>query len=311
MSAAPNLLAAFIRFIAYVPVSVVPVLTWSVFTAVALSLYFYYKPMAVDYMFTPLAAAYIMYNAYKRDRWGGLAGAALGVVLIPALSWAGVFADATQFFWSVLTYLLSALWQFVVAWAVYLFIAGLLAGLVPFASVVFGIISGIITGFAVSGVSLYISYVTNTAKRFIHKMTHRLPPGAMALVALPTASFAMAVEVALALIILAFAAVFSIGFLMGSLIGSALFPMKIAGDGISYLIGLILSQFWHKIELEAFSPAAWFATVVAYLANAGTPAAVMALATASLLSTRRGHAAYTWIAVALSAHSFLALLGLV
>jgi hypothetical protein len=74
---------------------------------------------------------------------------------------------------------------------------------------------------------------------------------------------------------------------------------------VSYLIGLILSQFWHRIEMDAFSPAAWVAAVVAYFAGAGTPAMLMALSTALLLSSRRGHSAYTWIAVALSAHSFL------
>ena len=306
MSAAPNLLAAFIRFVAYAPFSIVPVLTWSVFTAVALSLYFYYKPLALDYIFTPVAIAFIIHAAYKRDGWAGLAGAALGVALIPLLDWAGILADASQLFWSVLTYLVAALWQFITAWALWVFLAGLLAGLLPFVSVLFGVVSGLLTGFAVSGVSLYISYVTNTTKRLIHKMTHRLPPGAAALTALPAAALIMSIEVAVAFIILIFAAVFAVGFLIGALIGSASFPVKIAGDGAAYLIGLILSQFWHRIEGEAFSPAAWLATVLAYLANAGTPAMLMALSTALLLSTRRGHSAYTWIAVALSAHSFLA-----
>jgi hypothetical protein len=282
-------------------------LTWSVFTAVALSLYFYYKPMALDYIFTPVALAFIIYTAYKRDKWGGVAGAALGVALIPALNWAGILADASQLFWGVLTYLVAALWQFIMAWSVWIFAAGLMAGLMPFVSVLFGIVSGLLTGFAVSGVSLYISYVTNSAKRFIHKITHVLPPGAAALTALPTAALIMAVEVALALIILVFAAVFAVGFIIGSIIGSALLPFKIAGDGVSYLIGLILSQFWHRIEMDAFSPAAWVATAVAYFAGAGTPAMLMALSTALLLSLRRGHSAYTWIAVALSVHSFLTL----
>ena len=308
MSAAPDLLAAFIRFIAYAPISVVPVLTWSVFTAVALSLYFYYKPMALDYIFTPVALAFIIYTAYKRDKWGGVSGAALGVALIPMLNWAGILADASQLFWGVLTYLVAALWRFIMAWSAWIFAAGLMAGLMPFVSVIFGIVSGLLTGFAVSGVSLYISYVTNSAKRFIHKITHNLPPGAAALTALPTAALIMAVEVALALIVLVFAAVFAVGFIIGSIIGSAVIPIKIAGDGVSYLIGLILSQFWHRIEMDAFSPAAWAATAVAYLFGAGTPAMLMALSAALLLSSRRGHSAYTWIAVALSVHSFLMLI---
>ena len=305
MSAAPNLLAAFIRFIVYAPFSVVPVLTWSVFTAVSLSLYFYYKPMPLDYIFTPVAIAFIIHTAYKRDRWAGLAGAALGTALIPLLDWAGILADASQLFWSVLTYLVVALWQFITAWTPWIFFAGLLAGLLPFVSVLFGVVSGLLTGFAVSGVSLYISYVTNTTKRLIHKTTHRMPPGVAALTALPTAALVMAIEVALALIVLIFAVVFAVGFLIGSLVGS-LFPAKIAGDGVAYLIGLVISQFWHRIELDAFSPAAWVAVIIAYFAGAGTPAMLMALSAALLLSARRGHSAYTWMAVALSAHSFLA-----
>jgi hypothetical protein len=308
---APDLLSALIRFIAYAPISIVPVLTWSVFTAVALSLYFYYKPMALDYIFTPVALAFIIYTAYRRDSWAGAAGAALGVALISLLNWTGILADASQLFWQVLTYLVAALWKFIAAWSLWIFLAGLLAGLLPFVSILFGVVSGLLTGFAISGVSLYISYVTNSAKRFIHRMTHRLPPGAMALTALPTASLIMAIEVAFAFIILIFAAVFAVGFLLGSLIGSALFPVKIAADGASYLVGLIISQFWHRIELDAFSPAAWLAAVVAYFADAGTPAMLMAVSTAALLSARRGYSAYTWIAVALSSHSFLTWIGAV
>jgi len=311
MSAAPNLLDALIRFIAYAPVSVVPVLTWSVFMAVALSLYFYYTPMALDYIFTPIAIAFIMYSAYRRDGWGGVAGAALGIVMIPLLNWAGILADASQLFWGTLTYLMASLSSFVIAWSMLIFLAGLFAGLMPFVSVVFAVVSGLLTGFAVSGVSLYISYVTNATKRFVHKLTHQLPPGAVALTALPTASLIMAIEVALALIILVFAVVFVIGFIIGSLIGSMLIPIKIAADGVSYLIGLVLSQFWHRIELEAFSPAAWLAAAVAYVAKAGTPAMLMAVSVALLLSSRRGYSAYTWIAVALSVHAYFAAIGAV
>ncbi|MFZ8809331.1 MAG: hypothetical protein ACO2PN_14655 [Pyrobaculum sp.] len=281
------------------------------FTAVALSLYFYYTPFALDYIFTPIAIAFIIFSAYRRDGWAGVAGAAVGVLLIPVLDWTGILADVSQFFWSVLTYLVASLWQFIGVWALYIFTAGLFAGIMPFVSIVLGVLSGLITGFAISGVSLYITYVTNSAKRFIHKVTHRLPPGAMALTALPTASLVMAVEVAIVLVILIFAATFATGFIVGSLLGSTIFPIKIVGDGVSYLIGLVISQFWHRIELDAFSPAAWFATLIAYYTKVGTPAMLMAIATATLLSTRRGHSAYTWMAVALSVHAYLAWVGTV
>ncbi len=307
MSAPPNLLAAFIKFLAYVPFSLLPVLSWSVFMAVDLSLYFYYEPKVLDYIFTPIAVAYIMYAAYKADRWGGLAGAALGVVLIPVFNWAGILADVSQFFWSVLGYLVGALMNFVFAWILWMFVAGLFAGLMPFISIVFGVVAGLMTGFAISGVSMYITFITSSVRKLVHKLTERLPPGAMALTALPTAALVMAVEVALVMVILTFALIFAIGFLIGSMIGSFYFPVKLAGDGTAFLIGLVISKFWHRLEIEAFSPAAWAAVLVAYAAGVGTPAMVMALAVPMLLSNLYGYKAYTWIAVALSVHAYIKL----
>jgi len=308
---APNLLAAFIRFIAYAPFSVVPVLTWSVFTAVSLSLYFYYKPMPLDYIFTPVAVAYVIYAAYKRDGWAGSAGAALGAAVVPAMSWAGILADASQFFWSVLTYLVAALWQFTMAWAAPVFIAGLLAGLLPYVSIIFGVVAGLVVGFSISGVSMYIEFITSSVKKLIHKFTEQLPPGAQALTALPTAALVMAVEVSLAMIILIFALLFAVGFLIGSVIGIYIAQIKVAADGAAFIIGLVISNFWHKMHMEAFSPAAWLAVALAYVAGVGTPALVLALSTPTLLSRMHGYKAYTWMAVALSVHSFLAWIGAV
>jgi hypothetical protein len=160
-------------------------------------------------------------------------------------------------------------------------------------------------------VSLYIAFVTNGLKRFIHRITFRLPPGVAALSALPTAALVMAVEVTVAFIITFLALVFALGFLLGSAAGTIMFFGKIAGDAIAYLIGLVLSQFWHRIEGDAFSPAVLLATVLAYHANVGTPAMLMVIATASLLTPRYGKSAYTWMAVALATHSFFAWMGLI
>jgi len=311
MSATPNILAALIRFIAYAPFSVVPVLTWSVFMAVALSLYFYYKPMPLDYIFTPITIAFIMYYGYRRDGWAGAAGAALGVALIPVLNFEGMLADASMLFWQVVLYLLKALWQFMIAWATPIFVAGILAGLLPFVSIVFGMIAGLVVGFAISGVSMYISFVTSSVKRMIHRLTGRLPPGAQALTALPTAALVMALEVSFAMVILFFAIIFAVGFLIGSMLGTMIVQIKVAGDGAAFVIGLLFSKFWHNMQIEAFSPAAFMAVVLAYLANAGTPAMLMAVSTALLLTPRYGRVSYTWMAVALAAHAFLMMTGLI
>jgi len=311
MSEAPNILYALIRFVAYAPFSVVPVLTWSVFMAVALSLYFYYKPMPLDYLFTPITIAFIMYYGFKRDGWAGVAGAALGVALIPLLNFEGILADAAILFWLVVLYLLKALWQFMMAWATPIFIAGILAGLLPFVSILFGVIAGLVVGFSISGVSMYISHITSSIKRMIHRLTGRLPPGAQALTALPTAALVMALEFSFAMMILFFAILFATGFIIGSMLGKIIVQIMVVGDTASFVIGLLFSKFWHNIQMETFSPAAFMATVVAYLANAGTPAMLMAISTALLLTPRYGRVAYTWMAVALAAHAFLSMVGLI
>jgi hypothetical protein len=116
----------------------------------------------------------------------------------------------------------------------------------------------------------------------------------------------MAVEVALVFVITIFAVIFALGFILGSFIGSIYFPVKLAGDGVAFLAGLVISKFWHNMQLEAFSPAAWIAVVLAYLTGVGTPALVLALSVPTLLSSLYGYKAYTWIAVALSVHAYLA-----
>jgi len=305
MSAAPDILASFIKFIAYVPFSIVPVVTWSVFTAVALSLYFYYPPMMLDYIFTPIALAFIMYSAYRRDGWGGVAGAALGIALVPMLNWMGMLADATALFFHVFVYLAASLIAFTLVWGGLVFTAGFFAGLVPLLSIIFGLLGGLILGFALSGVSMYISYVTGTIRRFIYKITSRLPPGAMALTAIPTAALVAAIELLFVMIIIAFAILFIIGYFLGTLVSVIVASVTITLNSVSFLIGIIISQFWHRIEYEAFSPAVFMAVIVAFFTFAATPAMIMALSTASLLTPRQGYRAYTWIAVALTVHAML------
>ena len=310
MSAAPDILAAFIRFIAYAPFSIAPVLTWSVFMAVALSLYFYYKPMPLDYIFTPITIAFIMYYSYKRDGWAGVAGSALGVGLIPLLNFEGIMADASMLFWQVIQYLLGSLLRFMLAWARPIFFAGIFAGLMPFLGIVLGMIAGLIIGFALSGVSTYIAFITSSVKKMIHRLTGRLPPGAQALTALPTAALVMAMEVSLATMVLFFAIVFTLGFLIGTIIGKIFFEVTVVSNTASLIIGLLFSKFWHNMQIETFSPALFVAVVLAYLTKAGTPAMIMAASTALLLTPRYGRIAYTWMAVALATHSFLILAGL-
>jgi hypothetical protein len=279
-----------------------------VFTAVAFSLYFYYRPMPLDYIVTPITAAFIIYSAYRRDGWPGVAGAALGILLIFVLNWVGILADASNIFWGVLAYLVEKLWNFIMGWALFMFVAGVLAGLAPFVSIIFGLVAGLVTGLSLSGVSMYISFITNNIKRFIHRMTFRLPPGAMALIALPTASLVMAIEVALAILIMSLVGVFVAGYLIGSAVGHAFMWYMAPANGLAYLIGLVLTQFWHRIEGDAFSPVAWFAAVMALRSGVGTPAMLMAMATAMLLTPRYGKSAYTWMAVALSVHALYAAL---
>jgi hypothetical protein len=310
MPEAPNLLAAAARFAAHVPASVVPGATWAVFTAVALCLYHYYAPLPLDLAATPAAVAFIAWHAYRRDRWVGVAGAAAGAALVPALSWAGILGDVSQFFWQSFWYFFWPVVRLALWWSAWALAAGFLMGLLPFVSTVLGVAAGLLMGLAISGCSAYVRYVTGSVRRMAHRATHALPPGAMALAALPVAALAAAVELALLAAVAILAGAFIVGYFLGSYAGSALIPVKVAADGVAFAVGLIVSHFWHQMDADALSPPALIGVIAARMAGVATPALAMALSVASLLSARQGHRAYTWIAVALAAHSFLAAVGL-
>jgi len=72
-----------------------------------------------------------------------------------------------------------------------------------------------------------------------------------------------------------------------------------------------MARAWHRLEGTIVSPAVMFGATVAYVAEFLSPASVLTLAMSLLLSRRRGHEAYTWIAVALMAYAFYFLIGLV
>jgi len=177
-----------------------------------------------------------------------------------------------------------------------------------------------------NGFSMYVSFVTSTSRQIIHRVLHNLPPGVMALAALPVSTFFAAAEVFVAFSLVFLVANFALGFFTASLMIAVLlgltpiffFPglgaigaAKVAGDVGAYIVGTLMARAWHRLEGTIVSPSVMFGATVAYAAGFLSPAGILTLAMALLLSRRRGHEAYTWIAVALMAYAFYFLIGLV
>jgi len=334
-----QLLYAVLKYAAMVPLALLPAATWAVYGVAATSLYALYRPVGVDHAFVPVALAFICWSAYRRDGWPGLAAAGAGAALGLAGTAIGgeiagaLIAGAHEIFWTALREMLAAARNFLFAWSAFAFWSGFMAGMSLFTSVILGLAAGVMTGMTVSGLTMYVGFVTGTARRALHRMLHALPPGAMALGAIPAAAFFAACEAFVCIAVMYLAAIFGVGFLLGSMMGSLqlalygafipfpFFPIwwvptaiavaKTAADAGAYLAGLIISHFYHRMDAGMLSPAVLLSAILAYHAGFMSPAGLMCIAMALLLSRRFGHDAYLWIAVALMAHAFFALVGLV
>jgi len=325
------LLYLIIRYVALFPVALIPGLSWAVFGAMATSLFAYFKPVGADYVFTPIALAYIYWTAYRRDGWGGLISAVGGSMLgLAGAPIAGpvlveVLASAIFVFWYALIVIFDTALDFINAVAMFAFWAGLSAGLIFVLSILLGLLAGFVAGMLLNGYSMYVSFVTSASRQLIHKMLHNLPPGVMALAALPVSTFFAATEVFVALSLLFIAANYSLGFLAGSYLlsvqwaivfffipgVSVIGAIKAATDVGAHIIGMLMSRAWHRLEGSAVSPGVMFAAMVAYAAKFLSPASTFALAYALLLSRRRGHEAYTWLAASLMASAFFYIINVV
>ena len=320
-------LHSILMFVAMVPAAVFPVLTWTVYGAVATSLYSLWRPGTLDYVLAPIALAYIAVEAFRRDRWAGLAGLAAGAAYgMIASDFARMIVwDALYAFFVFLVQLFIAVENYLWAWGLILFMMGVQAGYLLLISIFLAFGAGLFTGFLLSGLSAYVSYLTGTARLLLHGLARRLPPGAMALAALPVAAFTAATEVLAAMVTLYLAFMLTFGFFIGVFIGTItllvgffffffgfffalLFLGKPATDVGAYIVGILISKFWHRLEHPVLSPAVLLAVILAYATKVASPALLMVASYALLLSRRRGHEAYTWIATALTAHVALTIL---
>jgi hypothetical protein len=320
------------RYLTLFPVALIPGLSWAVFGLLSTSLFIYYPPVGADYVFTPIALAYIYWTAYRRDSWGGLvsavSGSLLGLVGAPVAghTLAEILAGAIFVFWYTIVVFFDIAGNFLAAWAIYAFWAGYTSGLFFVLSILFGFVTGFLGGILLNGFSMYISFVTSTTRQLVHRMLHNLPPGVMALAALPVSTFFAAAEVFVAFSLVFLVANFALGFFTASfliavMLGSiptfffpglgAIGAAKVAADVGSYIVGMLMARAWHRLEGTIVSPGVMFGAMVAYAAEFLSPASILTIAMALLLSRRRGHEAYTWIAVALMSYAFFFLIGLV
>jgi len=304
------------KYVAYYPVAFVPVLTWTVYVIVALSGYFILheagtldvKPL--DLIIVPIAVFFFAFRAYERDRWGGVAGAALGLALFGASNFIDVsflFSSALSIFTSVTAQLLSALVAPIITVFTYAFLAGVVIGLVPLLGALAALAAGLVVGLIASALSTYYEFVARTISQSIHKSFHRLPPGAMALAALAASMVNAAIEVVIFVFYIALALGLSAGVVIGALMLSVLLvPLGIAVP-IAYIVGLVLSQFLHRTYSE--TPLIIIAALSMLVVDAlgiASAASSLTLAYMMLLSKRRGHRAYTFIAASVFAISYLA-----
>jgi hypothetical protein len=299
-----NIILSLVKYIAQVPFSIVPVATWAVFALVMLSLYQYYPVAGIDYIVLPVALGFVFMTAYRRDRWAGVAGVAAGIALLAAFNMLNIVVSATDIFWQIVFQPLASVLIYIIsASAAYLFILFILM-LIPIVNIIIGLIAGVLAGFLLSGSSMLASYINSSLVRFIHKMIYNLPPGAMALAALPAAATAGALQTTLMIVLAGLAFALTVVTLLAAAIGSLVFGFDVAA-GLSFAVGMIITTFWHKLDYDIMSPAVIVATIIATVAGFATPATRMAISVARLLSSRRGHKADMWIAAALIAHSII------
>jgi len=299
-----NVILSLVKYIAQIPFSIVPVATWAVFALVMLSLYQYYPVAGIDYIVLPVALGFVFMTAYRRDRWAGVAGVAAGIALLAVFDMLNIVVSAADIFWQIVFQPLASVLIYIIsASAAYLFILFIIM-LIPIVNIIIGLIAGVLAGLLISGSSMLASYINSSLVRFIHKMVHNLPPGAMALAALPAAATAGALQTMLMIMLAGLAFALTIVTLLAAAIGSLIFGFNIVAS-LAFAIGMIITTFWHKLDYDIMSPAVIAAVVVATFSGFATPATLMAISVALLLSTRRGHKAYMWIASALIVHSII------
>jgi hypothetical protein len=304
------------KYAAYYPVAFIPVLTWTVYVIVALSGYFILheagtpalRPM--DYIIVSIAVAFFTFKAYESDRWAGVVGAALGLALFGASNFIDVsylFSSALSIFLSAASVLLSSIADTVIAVFVYAFFAGIAFTMIPVFGTVAALVAGLVIGLLASALSTYYEFVARAISQSIHKVFHRLPPGAMALAALAASMVNAAIEVVIFILYLALTLGISIGIILGSLILKILLlPLGITVP-VAYITGLVLSFFLHRTYSE--TPLIIIAALSMLVADAigiASAASSLTLAYMMLLSKRRGHRAYTFIAASVFAISYLA-----
>jgi hypothetical protein len=281
------------------PLAVVPVVTWSVFAYIAFKEIATARPL--DYIIYAAAAVGVVAGAWRRDRYAGVLGVLAGIAGAYAISGydpSSLFVKAADAVSTYATHQLKGLMLTIMTLA-------FVGTLIPGVGIVIAFILGFILGIIGGGITRIADMVHDIVGRNLHRLFSEGPPGVMALTAAPIAAVYFMIELMPFAFWIWATIMIAIGIVMGVAVIAALFGplgwINIAAP-VAFASALVLA---HQMVRGVWAAYSSIATAMAYiiadvfgLASWGS---LLAGAYSLLVSRRRGHVAYSYIAGAYTA----------
>jgi len=311
----PSVLADIFALAAKIPLAFIPGLTWAVVAWAALGVYqmLGFRIFGADYVIAPILLTYIIYLAWKRDSWGGLAGAVLGVVIALAggLLFSNIIGNAVGLLGQWLWLLLSSTAAGLIGFVLMAFTFGLLIGFaatISLESMLLALIISAVQAFLIyAWMSYFQGLLLTSAYRAVHRITHDLPPGVHVLAGIGAAATLGALDVYASLAFILTIGAYTLGMWIGSAAAMAMYPWLglirsavggfiIVSDLIMKGIAIATSKLEHMGVVMGF-----LSMIVFHLLGIASVGLAWLAATSLLFSRRRGHAAYSAMAAAMLA----------
>lgn len=281
--------------VAEVPLAFVPVLTWTVVTWTALGVYqlFDFKLMLVDYVVAPLALMYIIYFAWKKDSWGGLAGAVMGVAIALAGKTIGITSVAAIVVEEMAAVILWAI-SMVSKYMFGMFILGLIAGVfTPLTVLISGIMALIVYAY-----NTYVDYLLEMGYRAVHRATQDLQAGVHVLAGVGAAAVLGVIDVAMATAMFLLIGAYTLGVIIsGSLVGWLTGTLSLVFHAIALGLSVAASRSKYHYVIASYV----VSIVVTHLVGIASAGIGWLTAVALLFSRRYGHAGYFMLAASAAA----------
>jgi len=309
---------------AKIPLSFVPSLTWAVVTWTALGVYqmLGFRVFGADYVIAPILLTYIIYLAWKRDSWGGLGGAALGIVLALAggLWFSDIIGNAVglmgQWLWALLSYTIIGLIGLLLMAFAFGLAIGFAAMFRPESILLALIISAVQAFMIYAWLNYFQGLLLTSAYRAIHKITHGMQPGVHVLAGVGASAVIGALEVYASLAFVLTIGAYTLGLWVGYVAARAMFPPFILPGEVSGVLIIVSDLIMKGIALAASRVEhmgvimGFLSMVVFHVLGIASVGLAWLAAVVMLFSTRRGHMAYSAMAAAMLAAVLLHWLGL-